>query len=291
MRAGFGERVAAAASALPRGARPRAAVVLGSGLSGIADRLGGFEVPYSSIPEFPKPSVEGHRGVLRLSDRAAVMAGRFHFYEGLSLDAIVLPVFVLREIGVETLILTNAAGAVNRDYAPGDLVLIKDHINFMGASAFVGPNPTRPDGTAFGGPAGAPVPEGAGLRFFDMSEVYSAELRALARAAAAERLGLELREGAYMAFSGPAYETPAEIGMARAMGADLVGMSTVPEATAARFLGMRVLGVSLVTNMAAGVERAGGAGAARLSHAEVVAEGARAEAKLESLIIDLIDRL
>jgi len=291
MKAGFGERVIAAASALPRGARPKAAVILGSGLSGIADSLGGEEIPFSSIPEFPKPSVEGHRGVLRLSDRAAVMAGRFHYYEGLSVDDLVLSVFVLREIGVETLILTNAAGAVNRDYAPGDLVLIKDHINFMGASAFVGPNPKRPDGTGFGGPGGERAPEGAGERFFDMSEIYSSELRALARRTAAERLGLGLAEGVYMAFSGPAYETPAEIRMARAMGADLVGMSTVPEATAARFLGMRVLGLSLVTNMAAGVAKADGAEAARLSHAEVVAEGARAEASLESLILDLLDRL
>jgi purine-nucleoside phosphorylase len=300
MKAGFGERVLRAAAAVSAGPRPRTAVVLGSGLSGIADRLvdvdrlGGLEVPFSSIPEFPRPTVAGHRGVLRLSDRAAVLAGRFHYYEGHPLDDVVLPVFVLRELGVETLILTNAAGAVNPGYAPGDLVLIKDHVNYMGANPFIGPNPTRPDGSAFGGPGGAAGPAGSGERFFDMSEVYSGELRAAARDAARlipELAGKELAEGVYMAFSGPSYETPAEIRMARAMGADLVGMSTAPEATAARFLGMRVLGVSCVTNMAAGVAKAGAAAtAARLSHEEVVATGKRAEAALEALLAAVLAR-
>lgn len=304
MKAGFGERVLRAAAAVPAGPRPRTAVVLGSGLSGIVDRLvdadklvgtdrpGGIEIPFSSIPEFPRPTVAGHRGILRLSDRAVVLAGRFHYYEGHPLDDVVLPIFVLRELGVDTLILTNAAGAVNPDYSPGDLVLIKDHINYMGANAFVGPNPTRPDGSAFGGPGGAAGPAGSGERFFDMSEVYSRELRAAVRGAVRgipELAGKELAEGVYMAFSGPSYETPAEIRMARAMGADLVGMSTAPEATAARFLGMRVLGVSCVTNMAAGVARAG-AEAARLSHEEVVATGKRAEAALEALLRAVIDR-
>jgi purine-nucleoside phosphorylase len=303
MKAGFGERVLRAAAAVPAGPRPRTAVVLGSGLSGIADRLGGdrlvdskriggIELPFSSIPEFPRPTVAGHRGVLRLSDRAAVLAGRFHYYEGHPLDDVVLPVFVLRELGVDTLILTNAAGAVNPDYAPGDLVLIKDHINYMGANPFVGPNPTRPDGSAFGGPAGGAGPAGSGERFFDMSEVYSKELRAAVRGAVRgipELAGKELAEGVYMAFSGPSYETPAEIRMARAMGADLVGMSTAPEATAARFLGMRVLGVSCVTNMAAGVARHGGAAETRLSHEEVVATGKRAEAALGALLLAVLD--
>jgi purine-nucleoside phosphorylase len=227
------------------------------------------------------------------------MAGRFHCYEGHPLDDVVLPVFVLRELGVETLILTNAAGGVNLGYAPGDLVLIKDHINFMGANAFVGPNPTRPDGRPFGGPGGAPGPTGSGERFFDMSEVYSRQLREAAREAARgipALAGKELAEGVYMAFSGPSYETPAEIRMARAMGADLVGMSTAPEATAARFLGMRVLGISCVTNMAAGAASAAasaeaGRGAARLSHEEVVAVGKRAEAALEALLLAVLDRL
>jgi purine-nucleoside phosphorylase len=293
MKEGFGERVLRAAAAIPAGPRPRTAVVLGSGLSGIAERKGGTEVPFSSIPGFPRPTVAGHRGLLRLSERVAVLAGRFHYYEGHPLDDVVLPVFVLRELGVETLILTNAAGGVNPAYSPGDLVLIKDHVNFMGANAFVGPNPARPDGTRFGGALGAPAPSGAGERFFDMSEVYSGELRAAAREAA--RLipalgGKELAEGVYMAFSGPSYETPAEVRMARVMGADLVGMSTAPEATAARFLGMRVLGLSCVTNMAAGVASAGGE-AARLSHEEVVAVGKRTEAALEALLLAVLDRV
>jgi purine-nucleoside phosphorylase len=311
MKEGFGERVLRAAAAIPSGPRPRTAVVLGSGLSGIVDRLacsdpkagsglkagtegkGGIEVPFSSIPEFPRPTVAGHRGILRLSERAAVLAGRFHYYEGHPLDDVVLPVFVLRELGVETLILTNAAGGVNPAYAPGDLVLIKDHINYMGANAFVGPNPERPDGTRFGGARGSPAPAGTGERFFDMSEVYSGELRAAAREAARgipDLAGKGLAEGVYMAFSGPSYETPAEVRMARAMGADLVGMSTAPEATAARFLGMRVLGLSCVTNMAAGVASPGGE-ASRLSHEEVVAVGKRAEAALGDLLLAVLDRI
>ncbi len=279
MKAGFGERVLRAAKAIPPEFRPRTAVVLGSGLSGIVEGLGYRELPFSSIPEFPKPTVQGHKGLLCLSGKAAIMAGRFHYYEGHPMDDVVLPIFVLREIGVETIVLTNAAGGVNASYSPGDLVLIKDHINYMGVNAFIGPNPLRPDGTAFGGP-------GAGQRFFDMSEVYPKALRDLAREVdRAAGGGGELAEGVYMAFTGPSYESPAEIRMARTLGADLVGMSTVPEATAARFLGMRVIGVSCVTNLAAGMT------AEPLSHAEVVETGKRAEARLRSLVLGLVDRL
>jgi len=300
MREGFGERVLRAAAAISKGPRPRTAIVLGSGLSGIVDRLvdadlpigaerlGGGETPFASIPEFPRPTVQGHRGVLRLSERIAVMAGRFHYYEGYPLDDVVLPVFVLREIGVETLVLTNAAGAVNPAYSPGDLVLIKDHVNLMGANPFIGPNPVRPDGTSFGGPGGAPAAGGSGGRFFDMSDAYSAELRALAQGAARKALGKDLAEGVYAAFSGPSYETPAEVRMARTLGADLVGMSTAPEAIAASFLGMRVIGISCVTNMAAGVAAAGRP-AAHLSHEEVVAVGKRTEAALEALLLAVLD--
>ncbi|HOX33309.1 MAG TPA: purine-nucleoside phosphorylase [Spirochaetales bacterium] len=285
MQAGFGERVLRAARALPPEFRPKVAVVLGSGLSGIARGLGYREIPFSSIPEFPRPTVQGHAGLLCLSAKAAIMAGRFHYYEGHAMDDIVLPVFALREIGVETIVLTNAAGGANPDYSPGELVLIKDHINFMGTHPFIGPNPTRPDGSPFGLPSAF---AGAGQRFFDMSEVYSGELREAARDVARGVRGLSgapLREGVYCAFSGPSYETPAEVRMARAMGADLVGMSTAPEATAARFLGMRVLGISCVTNLAAGLA------AAPLSHAEVVETGKKAEAALRDLVLGLIDRL
>jgi purine-nucleoside phosphorylase len=282
MKAGFGERVIRAAAALPREFRPKTAVVLGSGLSGIVEGLGPAsdwrEIDFASIPEFPRPTVQGHKGLLFLSREAAVMAGRFHYYEGHPMDDIVLPVFVLREIGVETIVLTNAAGGVNLGYKPGDLVLIRDHINLMGTNPFIGPNPARPDGTAFGSP-------GHGSRFFDMTATYDAKSRAIAQRAAKETLGRELNEGVYAAFTGPSFETPAEVRMARALGADLVGMSTAPEAIAAGFLGMRVLGISCVTNMAAGVT------GEPLSHAEVLAAGRGVEAELKSLVRALLDKL
>jgi len=269
MKEGFGERVIRAARAIPPEFRPKAAVVLGSGLSGVVEGLGYSELPFSAITEFPKPTVAGHRGVLYLSGKTAIMAGRFHYYEGYAMDDVVLPIFVLREIGVETVILTNAAGAVNPSYSPGELVLIKDHVNYMGANPLVGPNPIRPDGAAFG------------PRFPDMTETYSKALRDLACRIA----GAEMKEGVYCAFSGPSFETPAEIRMARAMGADLVGMSTVPEAIAARYLGMRVLGVSCVTNLAAGLAPA------PLAHDEVLETGKKAEAGLRSLVLGLVERL
>lgn len=201
------------------------------------------------------------------------MAGRFHYYEGHPMDDVVLPIFMLHEIGVKTIVLTNAAGAVNLAYKPGDLVLIKDHINLMGVNPFIGPNPSRPDGSPFG------------ERFFDMGDVYTASLRESVRELAKEKLGRDLAEGVYAAFSGPSYETPAEVRMARTLGADLVGMSTVPEAIAARQLGMRVVGLSCVTNMAAGVT------GQALSHAEVVEVGGRVEAELKSLVLALVERL
>lgn len=282
MKQDFGQRVQRAAAAFPRELRPRTAIVLGSGLSGIAESLRWREFPFSSVPEFPKPTVQGHRGSFFLSERAVVMAGRFHFYEGHAMDDVVLPIFTLREIGVETIVLTNAAGGVNPAFAPGDLVLIKDHINFMGTNPFIGPNPSRPE------PAGGSGGSAFGPRFFDMSDVYSGELRETAQKAARrvpELAAEPLREGVYCAFTGPSYETPAEVRMARTMGADLVGMSTVPEAIAARYLGMRVLGISCVTNLAAGMSDS------PLDHAEVVATGKRVESALGSLLLELLDRI
>jgi len=269
MKAAFAERVARAAASIPSNYRPKAAVVLGSGLSGIVEGLGYEELPFSAIAEFPKPTVHGHKGMLCLSGRNAIMAGRFHYYEGHAIDDVVLPIFTLKAIGVETIILTNAAGGVNRGYAPGDLVLIKDHINFMGINPFIGPNPTGADGKPLG------------ERFFDMGTIYAKELRALA----VECAGRPMKEGVYMAFTGPSYETPAEVRMAAAMGGDLVGMSTVPEAIAARYLGMRVLGISCVTNMAAGITDQ------PLDHDEVVGVGKRVESELKGLILSILDRL
>jgi purine-nucleoside phosphorylase len=275
MKAGFGERVVRAAEALPREYRPRTAIVLGSGLSGIVEDLGSGwkEIPFSAIPELPKPTVQGHKGLLYLSDKAAIMAGRFHYYEGHPMDDVVLPIFALHEIGVTTIVLTNAAGAVNLSYKPGDLVLIKDHINLLGTNPFIGPNPARPDGSPFG------------ERFFDMGDVYTASLRETTKALAKEKLGRDLAEGVYAAFTGPSFETPAEVRMARTLGADLVGMSTVPEAIAARHLGMRVIGISCVTNMGAGIT------GAALSHIEVNEVGKRVEGDLKKLVQELIETL
>lgn len=278
MQKNFGERVRRALASLPQGAHPKTAVILGSGLSGIVEGLDYREIPFGAIAEFPVPTVQGHKGVLCLSDRAAIMAGRFHYYEGHPMDDVVLPIFVLRELGVETLILTNAAGGVNEAYRPGDLVLIKDHLNLMGTNPFIGPNPQRPEGL---GEAGASF----GDRFFDLSTVYPRELREKARSLAKQRSGHELREGVYAALTGPSYETPAEIRMLKTLGADLVGMSTVPEAIAARHLGMRVLGISCVTNMAAGINPE------PLAHAEVVAVGKKVEAELKALVLDLVAEL
>jgi purine-nucleoside phosphorylase len=266
MKHDYGVRVRRAAESIRSSTRPETAVILGSGLSGIVDGLGYREIPFSEIAEFPKPTVQGHKGVLCVSGKNIVMAGRFHLYEGHPMDDVVLPIFMLAELGVKNLILTNAAGGINRGYAAGDLVLIRDHINLMGTNPFIGPNPKREDGSEFG------------PRFFDMSSVYDPALRALA----ARRAGKPMKEGVYCALSGPSYETPAEIRMLAAIGADLVGMSTVPEATAASALGMRVLGISCVTNMAAGIQ------AAPLDHKEVVAAGKKVEAELKALILALL---
>jgi purine-nucleoside phosphorylase len=269
MKAGFADRVARAAASIPSQYRPSSAVVLGSGLSGIVEGLGYEELPFSSIAEFPKATVHGHKGLLCLSEKNAVMAGRFHYYEGHSIDDVVLPIFVLHAIGVRTIMLTNAAGGVNRAYKPGELVIIKDHINLLGTNPFIGPNPTGADGKALG------------ERFFDMGTTYTPELRALLQSCAKR----PLKEGVYAAFTGPSYETPAEVRMAAVMGADLVGMSTVPEAIAARYLGMRVMGLSCVTNMAAGISDES------LAHDEVVAVGKRVETELKALILDVLARL
>ena len=205
----------------------------------------------------------GHAGLIKLGRTVAVMAGRIHYYEGHSIDDVVLPVFLLHRFGVRTLIVTNASGAVNKAYAPGDLVLISDHVNFMGVNPLRGPN------------------LGIGQRFPDMTAAYDPALRDLAR----EASGQALAEGVYAAFAGPSYETPAEIRMMAAVGVDLVGMSTVPEVIAAAYLGMRVLGVSCVTNAAAGILPQ------PLDHAEVIARGKEAAPRFIRLLERTIARL
>jgi purine-nucleoside phosphorylase len=265
MEQGFTARVEAAWRSLgPHGAaRPPIGVVLGSGLGAFAARVQGMEIPYSSIAGFPPPTVQGHAGILKLSPRLAVMAGRVHYYEGRPVDDVVLPVFLLHRLGVRILILTNAAGGVNRAYKAGDLVLISDHVNLMGVNPLRGPDP------------------GPGPRFPDMSGTYDPGLRELARAAS----DTPLAEGVYAGFCGPSYETPAEIRMCAAIGADLVGMSTVPEAIAAASLGMRVLAVSCVTNMAAGILPR------PLSHEEVMETGRTVGPRFVGLLSSVIGRI
>jgi purine-nucleoside phosphorylase len=245
------------------GLAPSIGLILGSGLGEFAHRAAGVEVEFSKIPGFPRPTVAGHSGLFKLGPSVAVMAGRIHFYEGHPIDDVVLPVFLLYKLGVRTLIVTNAAGGVNKDFAPGDLVLIRDHVNLMGVNPLRGPNPDL------------------GPRFPDMSNTYSPELRVMAQAVSPR----PLREGVYAGFAGPSYETPAEVRMAAAIGADLVGMSTVPEVIAAAYLGMRVLGISCVTNMAAGILPQ------PLDHAEVIARGKEAGPRFIDLLERVISRL
>ncbi|MGE7119662.1 purine-nucleoside phosphorylase [Peribacillus sp. NPDC046944] len=230
---------------------PDIGLILGSGLGVLADEIENpIIIPYHEIPEFPVSTVEGHAGQLvigNLSGKQVVaMQGRFHFYEGYSMEKVTFPVRVMKLLGVETLIVTNAAGSVNKSYAPGDLMIITDHINLMGTNPLIGANEDR-----------------FGPRFPDMSEAYNKELRAKAKTIAST-LGLDVKEGVYIGNSGPTYETPAEVRMARVLGGDAVGMSTVPEVIVARHCGMKVLGISCLTNMASGILDQ------PLSHVEVI---------------------
>lgn len=219
---------------------PTLALVLGSGLGGLADKIEDpIFIPYADIPGFPRSTAPGHAGRFvagYLAGRPVLcMQGRFHYYEGHEMATIALPVRVLRALGCRALVLTNAAGGVNWNFEVGDFMLITDHINFMGANPLRGEND-----------------ESIGPRFCDMTQVYAPALQQVARRVA-DRQGIVLREGVYLGYMGPSFETPAEIRAFRTLGADAVGMSTVPEAIAAAHCGLPVLGVSLITNMAAGM--------------------------------------
>ncbi len=219
---------------------PRLAIVLGSGLGPLAERARDpVIIPYADIPHFPKSTAPGHAGRLVSGELAGrhvlFMQGRFHLYEGYAPERIAFPMRVLRSMGIQRVLVTNAAGGVNTSFSPGDFMLITDHINLTGQNPLIGPN----DGSI-------------GPRFPDMSQAYDPALRALALQAAA-RLSIPLQSGVYACFAGPSFETPAEIRMARVIGADAVGMSTVPEVVAAVHCGLRVLGISCITNMAAGM--------------------------------------
>jgi len=248
------------------------AVILGSGLGGFSDRVkDAVEIPYSEIPGFPVSSVQGHAGRLFSGTvrgkKIIVLSGRAHHYEGFSPEELVFPVRALKFCGVKILIITNAAGGINRTFSPGDLMAVSDHINLMGF------NPLR------GGNIGE-----IGARFPDMSFAYSKRLRELFREAAAGS-GAEIREGVYLALSGPSYETPAEIRALAALGADAVGMSTVPEVIAAVHAGMEVFAVSCITNLAAGIS------SSPLSHEEVEETGERVKEKFSRIMEDFIGRI
>ena len=244
---------------------PQVAIILGSGLGALAGEVrADAVVPYAEIPGFPRSTVEGHAGNLligRLEGRAvAVMQGRAHFYEGYSLADVVFPVRVIRALGARVLLVSNAAGGVNRLWSSGDLMIIADHINFMGSNPLMGPN--DPD---------------LGPRFPDMSQAYDPDLIALAeRAALAE--GIAIRKGVYAGVHGPSYETPAELRMLRGWGADAVGMSTVPEVIAARHMGMRVLGITAITDMATGEQ------IKTVTHEDVMAVAREIEPKFIRLV-------
>ncbi len=257
--------------------RPKVGVVLGSGLGAFADSLAnGVRIPYGEIPGFPVSTAVGHAGELVMgtmgaNGRAAmdvvVMSGRFHLYEGYSAQQVVAGIRLFHELGVDRVVLTNAAGGINAAYTQGALVCISDHINLQGVNPLRGPNQ-----------------DDLGPRFPDMTEAYSAALRSLAQETAAE-LGITLTEGVYAALLGPSYETPAEIRYLRTIGADLVGMSTAAECIAARHMGMQVLGLSCVTNMAAGMS--GGT----IDHDEVLEVGRRVSATFLKLLRALLPKL
>jgi purine-nucleoside phosphorylase len=257
---------------------PQIGIVLGSGLGAVASAVTDkIEIPYEQIPHFPRSTVAGHSGRLVAGKLAGVpvvvMQGRVHSYEGYTPQQVTFPLRVLGMLGVRTVVLTNAAGGIREGYHVGQLVLLGDHINGLGWNPLIGPNEPR----------FAARPE-AGLRFFDMTEAYSKPLRALAQQAAQEE-GFTLDEGVYMAVSGPSFETPAEIRAFRTLGATLVGMSTVPETIVARHMGLEVLALSCVTNLAAGL------GSTPLSHEEVSETGRQVEDRLASLLRRLAPRL
>lgn len=220
--------------------RPTVGLILGSGLGGLAGEIEeAVVIPYSDIPHFARSTVESHAGQLvigRLESKTVVaMQGRFHYYEGHSPAAVTFPVRVMKAIGVEDMIITNACGAINESFNPGDLMVISDHINMMGSNPLIGPNDER-----------------LGIRFPDLSAAYHPELRELARQVAAKQQ-IDIQEGVYVSWSGPAFETPAEIRMMRIVGGDAVGMSTVPEVIVANHAGLRVLAICCICNMAAGI--------------------------------------
>ena len=254
------------------GRAPEIAITLGSGLGDLADHLvDAVQIPYGEIPHFPVSTVAGHKGqfvVGKLEGREVLcMQGRFHYYEGYTMEQVTFPIRVMKLLGISTLIVTNAAGGINTGFRPGNLMLIEDHLNLTGENPLIGENL-----------------EVFGDRFFDMTVAYDAEYRALAEQLAAE-LNIPLQKGVYAWLTGPNYETPAEIRYLRAIGADAVGMSTVPEVLVARHSGLRVCGISCITNLAAGM------GDGLLSHEEVKETADRVKVDFIRLVTALTGRM
>ena len=250
---------------------PEIGIVLGSGLGELADEYCSLAIPYSEIPGFETSQVSGHKSRLVFAEinnkKVVMMQGRFHYYEGHSIQKVVFPIKVMKKLGVKSVILTNAAGGVNPAFNPSDLMIITDHINHMNVNPLIGPNDDE-----------------MGLRFPDMSEVYSPELVEMVKKTAS-RLGIDTQEGVYMALTGPSYETPAEVRMARIIGADAVGMSTVPEAIVAKWAGMNVIGISCICNSAAGVSTVA------LSHSDVIHAANIAKDRFKTLVKEIIKGL
>jgi len=245
---------------------PQIGIILGSGLGGLVDEIeNSVSVRFEDIPNFPVSSVEGHRGEVLFGNLCGVslfaLSGRLHYYEGHTMQQVVFPIRVMAAFDVKTVIVTSSVGAVNASYKPGDIVAIRDHINLMGDNPLKGTND-----------------------FVDLTEAYSSELRNLAQKIA-DRQGITLQSGVYAAYSGPSYETPAEIRAMRTMGVDMVGMSTAPEVIQANSLGMKVLGLSMITNMAAGLS------AKPLSHQDVIKTSKKASVKFSALVKGILEQL
>lgn len=251
--------------------KPEIGIILGSGLGEFAQDFDGISVAYKDIPDFPTSSVQGHKGQLVFSEifgkKVVMMQGRCHFYETNSMEKSTFPVKVMKKLGVEKLIITNAAGAVNKDFTPADLMIITDHLNLMGTNPLIGAND-----------------DSLGTRFPDMSEVYKKELVEKAVNSAKE-IGIEVKKGVYAATTGPSYETPAEVVMLRTLGADAAGMSTVPEAIVANYCKIEVLGISCISNYAAGVSDT------KLCHEEVIKTTNIAKDKFKKLLLKILQKI
>lgn len=251
--------------------KPEIGIILGSGLGDFVDNFEYVSMPYSEIPGFETSTIQGHAGKLVFAEisgkRVVLMQGRYHFYEGHLMQSIAYPVKVMKKLGVKTLIITNAAGAINKKFKPADLMIITDHINLMGTNPLIGLND-----------------EDFGTRFPDMSEVYKKDLIKIAEKSAKE-IRIHVQKGVYAACTGPSYETPSEIKMLRKMGADAVGMSTAPEAIIANYCGIKVLGISCLTNYAAGIQKT------PLSHQEVIESANIAKEKFQSLLLKILEKI